>query len=190
MSFMPYAFQYEQKQQQATTQRAGKLAVFNTRLHLSSSTEEAHDVVNKESSILVKSIFYSISFSIWILICFLFSMIIFVIFGYNIVFTFFSSFPNRYVCLFLEIHFILLDWNWFVNQFKFKFAFLVFVFSVSFTEKFIFQDFLDSLKRRSVVFWFFWIWIFNWTLIYLRNHFHLICFDSKSIHFFFFFLPF
>jgi hypothetical protein len=51
--FMPFAFQYEQQQQQMLSHKTGKLSVFNSRLHLSSSTEDAHEIIQKESSILV-----------------------------------------------------------------------------------------------------------------------------------------
>jgi len=45
-------YAYEQQQQQLMHQRVGKLNVFNSRLHLSSSTEDAHEIVQKETSIL------------------------------------------------------------------------------------------------------------------------------------------
>jgi len=51
-TWFPMSYQYEQQQQQLMSQKAGKLNVFNSRLHLSSSTEDANEIIQKESSIL------------------------------------------------------------------------------------------------------------------------------------------
>jgi ankyrin repeat protein len=45
-------YAYEQQHQQLMDKRVGKLNVFNSRLHLSSSTEDAHEIVQKESTIV------------------------------------------------------------------------------------------------------------------------------------------